>query len=429
MTPRPRVSVIFATHNRRSAVMTTLQRLRTLGFAPSSLEIIAVDNASTDGTVEYLRQQTVVRLVALRKNHGSTAKAAGVRFARAPVIVFLDDDSFPRGGALEQALARFEHDPRLGALGFSVHLPDCRRECSALPHVFVGCGVAFSAAALRRVGGLDRTFFMQAEEYDLSFRLANAGWKVEVSDELQVDHLKTPQARSSAHRMYFDIRNNLRVIGRHLDGEAAAAYGQDWMQRYAWLAEADGHADAFARGLVDGRRLAAREAGRFAKLSAGAFEHFFSWDAIAAHLKNLAAIGARRVVLVQMGKNIYAFYRAAARAGLEIAAIADTRFAGPQRGYRGVPLVSLEEGLRMPADAFIIADTSHVHAAAQLNDLHRRGVRSVYCWFSSSAGCSPVAAPGSSSVGNAPGSSSCGGRLPVLMDSASMPQASANAAS
>jgi putative ABC transport system substrate-binding protein len=48
----------------------------------------------------------------------------------------------------------------------------------ALPGVFVGCGVGLRAEAYAESGGLDRTFFMQAEEYDLSFRLAVAGWEV-----------------------------------------------------------------------------------------------------------------------------------------------------------------------------------------------------------------------------------------------------------
>ena len=53
---------------------------------------------------------------------------------------------------------------------------------------------------VREVGGLDRTFFMQAEEYDLSFRLLAAGGKVEIFGDLAVDHWKTPQARRSILR-------------------------------------------------------------------------------------------------------------------------------------------------------------------------------------------------------------------------------------
>ena len=53
------------------------------------------------------------------------------------------------------------------------------RECSAYPDVFIGCGTGFRRQALVEVGGLPEDFFMQAEEYDLSLRLLDAGWTVE----------------------------------------------------------------------------------------------------------------------------------------------------------------------------------------------------------------------------------------------------------
>ena len=60
-------------------------------------------------------------------------------------------------------IEHFEADPRLGAAGFTVHLPDGRLEGGALPGVFLGCGVGFRAEALRGAGGLDPSLFMQAE--------------------------------------------------------------------------------------------------------------------------------------------------------------------------------------------------------------------------------------------------------------------------
>ena len=44
----------------------------------------------------------------------------------------------------------FEAMPSLGAAVFTVTLPDGSRECSAYPDVFIGCGVGFRRAALRK---------------------------------------------------------------------------------------------------------------------------------------------------------------------------------------------------------------------------------------------------------------------------------------
>lgn len=406
MRNRPLLSVILATHNRREVVRSTITHIRALGHPASTLEIIVVDNASTDGTREELATSAEVRLLALRKNRGSCAKALGVRFARAPILLFLDDDSYPRPGCIEPMLARFEHDPRLGAAGFSVHLPDGRQECSALPHVFVGCGVGLRAAALRAVGGLDASFFMQAEEYDLAFRLAQSGWDCRVYDDLQVEHRKTAQARSSERLTYFDARNNLRLVARYLDGEAATAYRQDWEQRYCWLARRHGFSEAFDRGLQAGIQMGRRERDRFERLLEPEFELFFCWKAIEEQMVRLWEAGVRNAIFVDMGKNIYAFHRAAARIGIQVLGIADDCFSAPGRWYRGTPLLTVDEALSLAPDALIVSNTSHVHAAQRARELVRRGAGPVHAWFLSPSGpaSGPLAVTSSTS-------SSCGASL------------------
>ena len=100
-------------------------------------------------------------------------------------------------GAIERMIAYFESDPRLGAATFTVTLPDGARECSAYPDVFIGCGTGVRRTAIDQTGGLPDDFFMQAEEYDLSLRLLDAGWRIRGFDALRVLHLKTPTARVS----------------------------------------------------------------------------------------------------------------------------------------------------------------------------------------------------------------------------------------
>ena len=294
---QPLISVILATHNRREVVAHTLSQLTHCGLPRGEYEIIVVDNASTDGTVEAVAGE-VDLLIRLRRNAGSCAKAHGMDRASGRYIVCLDDDSFPRAGTLTRMVERFEADPLLGAAGFTVHLPNGRQEGGALPGVFVGCGVGFRAEALRAVGGLDRTFFMQAEEYDLSFRLVNAGWKVEVYDDLHVEHLKTEHARRSERTTFYDVRNNLRVLARYLPAPQARVYREDCLQRYEWLAQRDGHEQAFARGSKAGRRHAALErwTHRRRRLTADVFEHFYRWEFIRQRMDGLSQSGVRQVV-------------------------------------------------------------------------------------------------------------------------------------
>ena len=379
----PRVSIVMASYNRRAVVLETLDALAENGLPADEYEVIVVDNASTDGTPAALARRPDVRSLPLRVNRGSCAKALGVGIARGEFIVFLDDDSCPRPGSLERMLAHFAALPTLGAAGFLAHLPDGSQECSALPHVFIGCGVGFRARALREVGGLDPSFFMQAEEYDLSFRLLACGWDVRTFGDLAVEHRKSPQARRSDRTMFLDTRNNLRVVARYLPREYARIYRDEWRLRYAWLAERLGQSAAYRRGVRAGWWRGLLERLRYARwrLSQPVLERVFAWERLRREFADLVEAGVERVVLADLGKNVYAFWRAARAVGVDVAAIASDAFAAPGRTYRGVPVLTTDAALKLDPDAYVVSNTSFVHATQCYADLRTRTSRPVHHWF------------------------------------------------
>lgn len=382
--PHPRISFILATHNRRDVLLNTLERVEECGLHHDAFEIIVVDNASSDGTPAALRERFPnVILMALSRNRGSCAKGLATDSARGDYVVFLDDDSFPHAGSIERMIEHFEDDDQLGAAGFVVHLPDGSRECSAFPNVFIGCGVGLRASALQRVGGLDVDLFMQAEEYDLSFRLVNAGWRVETFDDLHVDHLKTERARISARTTYFDTRNNLLLVDRYLSPPYRGIYRRDWLERYRWLAAANQHGRSFARGLAAATLRGRSNSRRYAdnRLNPAAVETLFRLAYVRSRMETLRANGVARIVLADLGKNVYAFYRGATQSGLSVLAIADDRFARPGRKYRSLPVVTVDRIARLDPDALVVGNTSPVHAAATQVRLTETLDIPVHNWF------------------------------------------------
>ncbi|UCE61704.1 MAG: glycosyltransferase [Phycisphaerales bacterium] len=379
----PEVSFVLATFNRREVAAHTLTRILQCGLDRCDYEVIVVDNASSDGTPDVVAD-VADRVIRLDQNMGSCAKAVGTDHARGRYIVFLDDDSYPRPGSVSRMIRRFEEDPRLAAAGYTVCLHDGRREGSALPGVFVGCGVGLRSDVLQAVGGLDRTFFMQAEEYDLCFRLVSAGWGIGVFEDVQVEHLKSPAARRSDRTTFLDVRNNLRVVERYLPDPYRRIYRKEFIQRYKWLAERDGHRSAWAKGVVAGRWLSAVErlGYRSHRLGPDAFERLYCWERVRAEMAGLARSGVCRVVLADLGKNCYPFVRGAELAGITVRAIGDDRFCAPKRVYRGVPILPEDEALKLEPDAYVVANTGAVHAAATHNRLMGRTSRPVHCWFS-----------------------------------------------
>lgn len=381
---QPTISVILATHNRCDVVVNTLNQLANCGLARNEYEIIAVDNQSTDGTPEAIRDLVDV-LIPLRRNAGSCAKSYGVSKARCPYILFIDDDSYPQPGSLSRMIEHFQNDPQLGAAGFQVHLPDGRQEGGALPDVFLGCGIGFHTQALRASGGLDRSFFMQAEEYDLTFRLVHAGWNVKMFDDLHVDHLKTVQARKNDRTTFYDIRNNLRVLARYLPSDYYKIYLHDCLQRYAWLSKKENHSQAYIRGVRAGRWrcVIERKLYRSQRLAPQSFEHFYRWKFLQQNMQSLFDSGIRNVVFADLGKNIYAFYQAAMYAGLTVQSIGDDRFAAIGRKYRGIPIVEIQQALANPSDAVIVSNSAGVFANVTTNRLVTMTALPIHNWLGS----------------------------------------------
>jgi hypothetical protein len=354
------VSFIISTHNRRDVTLDTLGHVRCCGLRADAFEIFVVDNASSDGTALAVKRAfPTVRLIRQRRNRGSCAKNRALQDARGRFIVFLDDDSYPIPGSITHMIRKFETQPRLGAAVFTVTLPDRSRECSAYPDVFIGCGTGFRRRALAQVGGLPEDFFMQAEEYDLSLRLLQAGWDVRSFDDLHVAHLKSPQARSSTRTTRLDVCNNFRVAHRYLPDPWRRVIANDWLRRYWLIAKSKGHRTAFVRGLVGGAWKSVFD--KRTPLDLDVFEQFTRMKQIEMRLRRAQTEhGLATVLLVDLGKNVLPYWLAARECGIRIAGIADDRLAGQK--YRGIPIVNDSVARRLTFDAAVIANTSHVHA-------------------------------------------------------------------
>jgi GT2 family glycosyltransferase len=383
------VSFIISTYNRRDVLLGTLARLDALS---GSHETIVVDNASKDGTAAGVRERFPhVSLISLKNNEGSCAKNRGLWQASGDYVVFLDDDSFPSPDSIPRMIRHFELDASLGAAGFIITLPDGSRECSAYPHVFIGCGVGFRRETLLRCGGLPDDFFMQAEEYDLSLRLLDAGLKVRTFDDLHVTHLKTPQARISARTMRLDVRNNLALISRRFPRRWVLPFARDWMRRYAAIARAKGLQRGYWCGLTEGvwRSAFSRQ-----PVSDVAFESFARIDEIHRKMRELRI---RRALFIDYGKNILPYWLAARACGIELVgvSVADPAIARAARHYRGATVLHDQQTAALRFDAAIVSNSSPVHAqlrAQQWRGLTDRPVIDLLNQEESGAGRSRVAA-------------------------------------
>ena len=98
----PAISVIIATHNRAALLARAVESARAAG---SGLEIIVVDDASTDDTAIVCGQMSGIRYLQLPSNRGlAEARNAGILASSAEFVAFLDDDDQRLPGSLDLQL-------------------------------------------------------------------------------------------------------------------------------------------------------------------------------------------------------------------------------------------------------------------------------------------------------------------------------------
>lgn len=165
--PAPLVTVVIPTRNRLALLEEAVGSV--LSQAGVALELVVVDDASTDGTAAWLALVGDARLRPITlPGHAerSVARNTGLAQAGAPYVLFLDDDDRLRPGALAVMAAALEADERVVAVvgartefdgaGSSARPPHVRREAELRrPWVDVVCGwFAFSGQVLMRTAAV-----------------------------------------------------------------------------------------------------------------------------------------------------------------------------------------------------------------------------------------------------------------------------------
>lgn len=273
---RPPLTVLVLSHNRWPLLERTLDSVR--AQAMRGVELVVVDNGSSDGTPERIRARfPEAELVALPRNQGIHGRNVGLRRARAPVVLSLDDDiELARPGALERILECFEEDPDLAALTLKICDDPALREYapahwwhprprhthqdrSFLTDRINEAAVAFRRDAIERVGGYYEPFFWGGEEWDLALGLLDAEYRIRYFPE-PVRHL-APRG-SLNHRAdprhALLIRNRCWTAFRRLPLPQALAFALPRLSLWGLRALRYGYLPEYLRGTADLLRLLPR---------------------------------------------------------------------------------------------------------------------------------------------------------------------------
>jgi GT2 family glycosyltransferase len=259
----PLVTVAILAYNRREALSVTLSKvLGELDHPADRLEVIVVDNASTDGTAEMVRERfSQVRLIVNERNTGIAGWNRAFEAGAGDWFLVLDDDCYVQGDALARALAAAEAE-HADMVSFTVDSSEPATAFSDAYRVgmlsFWGCAVLISARAVHELGGFDGRLFIWAHELEFTMRLLDRGYKHLFLPDVHALHMKPVGPPTVAgHRR--NMRNWGYVAGKLLQPRHAGLALANLCVRALLEAAIDlGHArgaPAAVAGFVDGLRV------------------------------------------------------------------------------------------------------------------------------------------------------------------------------
>ncbi|MEM2080859.1 MAG: glycosyltransferase family 2 protein [Candidatus Bathyarchaeia archaeon] len=208
----PTVSILIPAHNEENVIGRLLQRICELTYPSDKLQIIVVDDASSDHTgqiaEEYSKRYERITVLHRDKEDGGKGKPAalnfGLKHAKGEIVLCFDADYYPQRDIVEKLVKVFA-DPVVGAVqGRPVVLNEAQsvvtrlvtlerisgyridqeaRDVLGLIPQFGGTVGGFRRRVMEELGGFDESIL--AEDTDLTFQIYLAGFKVRYASDAE----------------------------------------------------------------------------------------------------------------------------------------------------------------------------------------------------------------------------------------------------
>lgn len=243
------LSVIVVTWNSSDELRACLGSI--LADDPGGLEVIVVDNASSDDSPKIVREEfPSVNLIANTENYGfGKACNQGIKVSHGEFVVLINPDSEVQKGSLSALLEYGRENPDIGVFGLKVlncdgtlqyscrHFPTLQAGIfrnTILGHFFPqntyltdylmtgwdhneprdvdwvsGCAMVLRKKFLDEVGGFDERFFMYCEDVDLGYRAHQSGWRVTYFPYSIVVHARGKSSDQNANPMIVEFHKSM----------------------------------------------------------------------------------------------------------------------------------------------------------------------------------------------------------------------------
>jgi len=240
------LSIIIVNWNTRDITRNCLRSVREK-VAGINCEVIVVDNASSDASVEMIRAEfPEAHLIVNDENLGfGRANNQGMRVARGRYFLLLNSDTLVIDDSIQRLVSFMERDPGIGIAGCKLLFEDLTLQgsCSRFPSIKIalvedlmlykflsrrrqgelllngywahdrtrdvdavwGAAMLVRREVFEQTAGFDEKIFMYGEDLDWCMRVRDKGWRITFAHDCRIVHLN----HKSAEIMYGDERVDL----------------------------------------------------------------------------------------------------------------------------------------------------------------------------------------------------------------------------
>ena len=255
------VSIIIVNYNGKHFLDACLISILEINYPRNKYEVILVDNASTDKSVEYVYNKFPwVKILQLTKNYGYTGgNNKGVGLARAELIVFLNNDTIVDKNWLYELVKTINSDSRIGICGSKIISMRDHNIIQyngyllhflggVIPAAFItyktkfgqqlnivgsiqGSSFLIKKSVFKDLGGFDDDYFLYSDENDICHRAWISGYYVAYAPDSIVYHYNggstdtinrhissfLNKRLSSSYRVYYGNRNSVINLIKNLE--------------------------------------------------------------------------------------------------------------------------------------------------------------------------------------------------------------------
>lgn len=236
MSKLPLISIVSINWNSCDDILELLTSIEKSDYPKKKIEVIVVDNASTDRSVEKIKKRfPKVGIIALSENEGVSARNYGFKASRGEIIITIDSDAIVPKDAFKKTVGFLQKDKSIGILGSRVvnkktkkeelspmsmnfytgiiNMLNPKKKTSELTFLpFIFC--AMRREILKKVGLLNKVFFFYGEDVDFFLRAKKKEIKILYTPDVFVYHGKAKTTPDISHSVKY--RHYYKALFRNL---------------------------------------------------------------------------------------------------------------------------------------------------------------------------------------------------------------------